>query len=142
MFAQQIKFISCLKILIGELSTLATGFEVADVQLRYYLFYWLEKETHILRKLGDYEYNNGDHSYGSLLSRDETMNETSDDIDFSRTSSSFHEQVIEEQKIFQAKVSRLNKRKEWLRSNELLLRTFLSYCSLHNSKGGMTILFK
>ena len=142
MFAQQIKFISCLKILIEELSTLATGFEVAGGQLRYYLFYWLEKETHILRKLGDYDYNNGYHSYGSLLSRDESMNETSEEIDSSRTGSLFHEQVIEEQKVFQSKVSRLNKRKEWLRSNELLLRTFLSYCSLHNSKGGMTILFK
>ncbi len=47
-----------------------------------------------------------------------------------------HEQVLEDQKIFQAKIQRLNKRKEWLRSNELLLRTFLSYCSLHNAKGG------
>jgi hypothetical protein len=33
-FAQQIKFISCLKILIEEMSTLATGFEVVGGQLR------------------------------------------------------------------------------------------------------------
>ena len=29
-----------------------------------------------------------------------------------------------------------NRRKEWLRSNELLLRTFLSYCYLNIAKGG------
>ena len=34
MFAQQMKFISCLKILIEEMSTLATGFEVIGGQLR------------------------------------------------------------------------------------------------------------
>ena len=34
MFAQQIKFLSCLKILIQEMSTLATGFEVIGGQLR------------------------------------------------------------------------------------------------------------
>jgi len=34
-FAQQIKFISCLKILVEEMSTLATGFEVVGGQLRY-----------------------------------------------------------------------------------------------------------
>ena len=34
------------------------------------------------------------------------------------------------------KVQRLNRRKEWLRSNELLLRTFLSYCSLHSAANG------
>jgi hypothetical protein len=49
---------------------------------------------------------------------------------------SFMPQVLEDQSRFQAKVQRINKRKEWLRCNELLLRTFLSYCSLHNAKGG------
>jgi hypothetical protein len=34
MFAQQMKFIACLKILIEEMSTLATGFEVVGGQLR------------------------------------------------------------------------------------------------------------
>ena len=33
--AQQLKFISCLKILMEELSTLATGFEADGGQLRY-----------------------------------------------------------------------------------------------------------
>ena len=37
-FAQQIKFISCLKILIEEMSTLATGFEVVGGQLRLIFF--------------------------------------------------------------------------------------------------------
>ena len=59
MFAQQIKFLSCLKILIQEMSTLATGFEVVGGQLRYYLYYWLERETHILRNIADYQYCRG-----------------------------------------------------------------------------------
>ena len=52
------------------------------------------------------------------------------------TSSLLHEQVLRDQKTFEAKIARLNKRKQWLRSNELLLRTFLSYCSLHSATGG------
>ena len=47
-----------------------------------------------------------------------------------------HEQVLKDQRTFQEKISRLNKRKEWLKANELLLRTFLSYCSLHSASGG------
>lgn len=54
-FAQQLKFISCLKILIEEMSTLANGFEVVGGQLRYYMYYWLERETELLKKLGDYK---------------------------------------------------------------------------------------
>lgn len=54
-FAQQFKFISCLKILIEEMSTLANGFEVVGGQLRYYMYYWLERETELLKKLGDYK---------------------------------------------------------------------------------------
>lgn len=53
-----------------------------------------------------------------------------------------HEQVLEDQKSFHDKIERLNRRKEWLRSNELLLRTFLSYCSLHGAKGGGLISIK
>ncbi len=129
MFAQQIKFLSCLKILIQEMSTLATGFEVIGGQLRYYLYYWLERETHILRKLGDYDYKQSElgESIFNRVDREEI------DEEFE-----LHEQVMEDQKTFQARIERLNRRKEWLRSNELLLRTFISYCSLHNAKGGRT----
>lgn len=96
------------------------------------MYYWLERETHILRKLGDYQYKNIDEPSESIFNskyNDENVKVEPEEV-------LLHEQVLEEQNTFQAKIQRLNKRKEWLRSNELLLRTFLSYCSLHNAKGG------
>ena len=102
------------------------------------MYYWLERETHILRKLGDYQYKNIDGLGESIFNSnypDETAKVEADEV-------LLHEQVLEEQKTFQAKIQRLNRRKEWLRSNELLLRTFLSYCSLHNAKGGKLIMQK
>ena len=55
-FSQQLKFICCLKILIEEMSTLANGFEVVGGQLRYYMYYWLERETELLKQLIDNRY--------------------------------------------------------------------------------------
>lgn len=52
--AQQLKFIACLKILMEELSTLATGFEVDGGQLRYQLYIWLEREVDALKQLCNY----------------------------------------------------------------------------------------
>lgn len=52
--AQQLKFVACLKILMEELSTLATGFEVDGGQLRYQLYIWLEKEVEALKQLCNY----------------------------------------------------------------------------------------
>lgn len=55
--AQQLKFVACLKILMEELSTLATGFEVDGGQLRYQLYVWLEREVDALRQLCNYSVN-------------------------------------------------------------------------------------
>lgn len=52
--AQQLKFVACLKILMEELSTLATGYEVDGGQLRYQLYLWLEREVDALRQLCNY----------------------------------------------------------------------------------------
>ena len=136
-FTQQIKFISCLKILIEEMSTLSTGFEVVGGQLRYYMYYWLERETQLLRELGDFKSDNT----LSLESEEENYQEENsllESAEFNNTlePSLLHEQVLKDQKTFQAKIYRMNKRKEWLRSNELLLRTFLCYCSLHSANSG------
>lgn len=161
-FAQQIKFISCLKILIEEMSNLATGFEVTGGQLRYYMYYWLERETQLLRELGDYkgtsetselmsleeEQVNDDSSLLYLQNNQQKMSKqdilassssSSSTCSATTTSNLLHEQVLNDQKIFHEKIKRLNKRKAWLRSNELLLRTFLSYCSLHSASAqGLT----
>lgn len=43
---------------------------------------------------------------------------------------------MQETQDFEAKVQRASKRKQWLKENETLLRTLLSYCSLHGASGG------
>ena len=45
--AQQLKFIACLKILMAEMATLATGFEVDGGQLRLQLYLWLDRELQV-----------------------------------------------------------------------------------------------
>lgn len=52
--AQQLKFVACLRIMMVELSTLATGFEVDGGQLRYQLFVWLENAVEVLHRLCQY----------------------------------------------------------------------------------------
>ena len=47
-----------------------------------------------------------------------------------------HELIRAEKFDFQAKLERMARRKQWLRSNQTLLRTLLSYCSLQGSSGG------
>jgi hypothetical protein len=115
------------------------------------MYYWLERETQVLRELGDYgnPYDSGlPLSYDELDDASLTSNfefKTSGSMNKNNHTSEhdqsvlLHEQLLKDQNIFQNKVQRLNKRKEWLRSNELLLRTFLSYCSLHSAnRAGLT----
>ncbi|UYV72064.1 DMXL1 [Cordylochernes scorpioides] len=118
--AQQLKFIACLKIMMEELSTLATGFEVDGAQLRYQLYIWLEKSVFALRELCNY--SNGQ----ALSSSTEAIGETFEDM-----STSFEEKAN-----FETKMQRASRRKHWLKANEALLRTLLSYCSLHGAHGG------
>jgi hypothetical protein len=142
LFAQQLKFIACLKVLIEEMSTLATGFEVTGGQLRYYMYYWLEREINILKDLSDYQCSicennlNVNEIEDSLITCTDTCGLLTNTDDDHHESDHLHEQVIKDQKSFHAKIQRLNRRKLWLRSNELLLRTLLSYCSLHSAHGG------
>ena len=60
--AQQLKFVACLKILMGEMATLATGFEVDGGQLRLQLYLWLDRELQVCYnyytfKLSQYKHN-------------------------------------------------------------------------------------
>lgn len=135
--AQQLKFIACLKILMEELSTLATGFEVDGGQLRYQLYVWLEREVEALKQLCNYATNDmGDSANVTLEDHpNESQHETP------LMSSKFqhptlHEILLQEKCDFEAKVARAAKRKRWLKANETLLRTLLSYCSLHGASGG------
>ncbi|XP_076252311.1 rabconnectin-3 alpha isoform X2 [Rhynchophorus ferrugineus] len=130
--AQQLKFVACLKILMEELSTLATGFEVDGGQLRYQLYIWLEKEVEALRELCNY--TTSDCIESSDL---ETSPEPEGQSAEHNPKPTLHEILIQEKLDFEAKVQRAAKRKRWLRANETLLRTLLSYCSLHGATGGL-----
>ncbi|KAG5878732.1 hypothetical protein JTB14_000166 [Gonioctena quinquepunctata] len=131
--AQQLKFVACLKILMEELSTLATGFEVDGGQLRYQLYMWLEKEVEALKVLCNY--TSGDNAMADLELPPDPENTTT--IEPSNSKPTLHEILVQEKLDFEAKVQRAAKRKCWLRANETLLRTLLSYCSLHGATGGL-----
>ena len=55
MIAEQLKFRACLKILMTELRTLATGFEVDGGKLRFQLYSWLEKEIAAMHTICNYK---------------------------------------------------------------------------------------
>ncbi|XP_045775741.1 dmX-like protein 2 isoform X3 [Maniola jurtina] len=127
--AQQLKFVACLKILMEELSTLATGFEVDGGHLRYQLYIWLEREVEALRRLCGYVSAPGAASGGELICAD-------GDPPPLPEKPTLHQLLIREKADFEAKVQRAVRRKKWLKANETLLRTLLSYCSLHGAGGG------
>ena len=137
--AQQLKFIGCLKIMMEELSTLATGFEVDGGLLRYQLYIWLEREVEALKQLCNYGVTDSflqgtddqDEVEGSHLQS--TMREL-----FAKEGRkpTLHEVMLAEKADFEVKVKRAAKRKEWLQANQTLLRTLLSYCGLRGANGG------
>ncbi|XP_061395403.1 dmX-like protein 2 [Musca vetustissima] len=131
--AQQLKFVACLKILMEELSTLATGFEVDGGQLRYQLYIWLEKEVEALQQLCNYcKFDSAD-----LKNTSDIMKEKDNPVSYILSEKpTLHEILLHEKQDFEAKVMRAAKRKKWLKANETLLRTLLSYCSLHGASGG------
>jgi len=47
-----------------------------------------------------------------------------------------HEVILAEKNDFDAKLTRMERRKQWLKANQLLLRTLMSYSALHGSRGG------
>ncbi|KAK9294166.1 hypothetical protein QLX08_011144 [Tetragonisca angustula] len=132
--AQQLKFVACLKILMEELSTLATGFEVDGGQLRYQLYVWLEREVDALRQLCNYSVS----SDGDANNASEYEGGMVDDVQPCKSGEqpTLHEILMAEKLDFEAKVQRAARRKKWLKANETLLRTLLSYCSLHGASGG------
>ncbi|XP_033329143.2 rabconnectin-3 alpha isoform X7 [Megalopta genalis] len=134
--AQQLKFVACLKILMEELSTLATGFEVDGGQLRYQLYVWLEREVDALRQLCSYSVNSDGEPYN--VSEYEGGGMVDDIQSHSRPGEqpTLHEILVADKLDFEAKVQRVVRRKKWLKANETLLRTLLSYCSLHGASGG------
>ncbi|XP_055931190.1 dmX-like protein 2 isoform X2 [Argiope bruennichi] len=140
--AQQLKFIACLKIMMEELSTLATGYEVDGGQLRYQLYIWLEKSVSALKDLCLYgasseNYDEAVNEESMAMDGSSHSNANWDSaLDFSNQRASLHEILLADKLDFEAKLQRASRRKQWLKANEALLRTLLSYCSLHGAHGG------
>ncbi|XP_037104413.1 dmX-like protein 2 isoform X1 [Syngnathus acus] len=134
--AEQLKFRACLKILMTELRTLATGFEVDGGKLRFQLYSWLEKEIAAIHNICNYKVegkeqeSEAEHWVERAASVD-----ISDDM-FERLDACAYERHQMERRRLQAKQQHSERRKAWLRKNQALLRVFLSYCSLHGAKGG------
>ncbi|XP_031517974.1 dmX-like protein 2 isoform X1 [Papio anubis] len=132
--AEQLKFRACLKILMTELRTLATGYEVDGGKLRFQLYNWLEKEIAALHEICNHEsvikeYSSKTYSKveSDLLNQEEMVDKP--DI------GSYERHQIERRRL-QAKREHAERRKSWLQKNQDLLRVFLSYCSLHGAQGG------
>ncbi|XP_041837885.1 dmX-like protein 2 isoform X1 [Melanotaenia boesemani] len=134
--AEQLKFRACLKILMTELRTLATGFEVDGGKLRFQLYNWLEKEIAAMHKICNYKVEGKEE--GSEVERwgDRTASVDISDEALEGIEAGAYERHQMERRRLQAKQQHSERRKAWLRKNQALLRVFLSYCSLHGAKGG------
>ncbi|XP_069766655.1 dmX-like protein 2 [Narcine bancroftii] len=131
--AEQLKFRACLKILMTELRTLATGYEVDGGKLRFQLYNWLEKEIHALHQICNYKTEVKDLD----VEIDKVSNPSFDQEELTEgTEGASYERHQIDRRRLQAKQEHAEKRKWWLRRNQALLRVFLSYCSLHGAQGG------
>lgn len=131
--AQQLKFTSCLKIMMEELRTLATGFEVDGGQLRFQLYVWLEHEVETLRTVCNY-------GLGKIM---DDVKEKGDEKDADQSelqggikSPALHELIHARRIDLEEKRQRATRRKNWLRSHHHLLRTLFSYAVLYGLNGG------
>ncbi|XP_037115641.1 dmX-like protein 1 isoform X2 [Syngnathus acus] len=113
--ATQLKFTACLKILTNELRTLSTGYELDGGKLRYQLYQWLEREVVTLQHCC---------SYKPCLAEVSTL----EDVQSGG--------LVEDERAPSPCSDSQRSRRHWLKSNQPLLRMFLSYCSLYGSHGG------
>ncbi|XP_029431337.1 dmX-like protein 2 isoform X2 [Rhinatrema bivittatum] len=132
--AEQLKFRACLKILMTELRTLATGYEIDGGKLRFQLYNWLEKEIAAMHDICNRETESKEYyteTYSKLDGDIAAPEMVLDKPDIG----SYERHQIERRRL-QAKREHAEKRKWWLQNNQALLRVFLSYCSLHGAQGG------
>lgn len=125
--AQQLKFVACLKILMEELSTLATGFEVDGGQLRYQLYVWLEKEVEALKQLCNYSSSESESTASDEGAQLEQSGDRDTPVLGMRTIAekpTLHEILAAEKQDFEAKVLRAARRKRWLKGKHLSFLKF------------------
>ncbi|CAF0799637.1 unnamed protein product, partial [Didymodactylos carnosus] len=142
---QYIKLICCLKIVVEEMATLATGFEVVGGQLRHHLYCWLEQEIKIIRQLcgmglnRDGENSGGGDGLSEVLNEpilfDMGMNDDNTENGQIPYQSSTPSSLIRTSHL-ETKFKRIIRRRQWLKSNEHLLRTLVSFTTLHGMQGG------
>ncbi|XP_009068911.1 PREDICTED: dmX-like protein 2 isoform X3 [Acanthisitta chloris] len=130
--AEQLKFRACLKILMTELRTLATGYEVDGGKLRFQLYNWLEKEIAAMHEICNHDA--GDKDYCKAYTK--VNGDLLDQEDMDKPDIGSYERHQIERRRLQAKREHAERRKWWLQKNQALLRVFLSYCSLHGAQGG------
>lgn len=126
--AQQLKFVACLKILMEELSTLATGFEVDGGQLRYQLYVWLEKEVEALRQLCNYSYSDADGAKEDTAIHDTSQLDRETPVPQQRNFNekpTLHEILMQEKLDFEAKVHRAARRKRWLKGKRFCTKCWV-----------------
>uniref|UniRef100_A0A8C5XDG4 Dmx like 2 n=1 Tax=Microcebus murinus TaxID=30608 RepID=A0A8C5XDG4_MICMU len=132
--AEQLKFRACLKILMTELRTLATGYEVDGGKLRFQLYNWLEKEIAALHDICNHESVIKEYSSKTYAKVESDLLDHEEMVDKPDIGSYERHQI--ERRRLQAKREHAERRKLWLQKNQDLLRVFLSYCSLHGAQGG------
>uniref|UniRef100_A0A8K9XZR1 Dmx-like 2 n=1 Tax=Oncorhynchus mykiss TaxID=8022 RepID=A0A8K9XZR1_ONCMY len=130
--AEQLKFRACLKILMTELRTLATGYEVDGGKLRFQLYSWLEKEIGAMHRICNYKV----HTHTICHYKVHTHHLQLQGTHTHTPSAGAYERHQLGRRRLAAKQLHAERRKAWLRKNQALLRVFLSYCSLHGAKGG------
>lgn len=132
--AEQLKFRACLKILMTELRTLATGYEVDGGKLRFQLYNWLEKEIAALHEICNHESVIKEYSSKTYSKVESELLDQEAMVDKPDIGSYERHQI--DRRRLQAKREHAERRKLWLQKNQDLLRVFLSYCSLHGAQGG------
>uniref|UniRef100_A0A158R4B7 WD_REPEATS_REGION domain-containing protein n=1 Tax=Syphacia muris TaxID=451379 RepID=A0A158R4B7_9BILA len=127
--AQHMKFVASLRLMMEEMSTLASGFEVDGGQLRFQLFKWLEKEVEMLKEVCDYE--SCDESTGTVAANEDN---SSGLVTENSSSVPQHEVINTNGTEVDFRDQNTAQRRNWLLSNQKLLRSFTSYCTLHNAQ--------
>uniref|UniRef100_A0A0R3RIQ7 Rav1p_C domain-containing protein n=1 Tax=Elaeophora elaphi TaxID=1147741 RepID=A0A0R3RIQ7_9BILA len=126
--AQHMKFTATLRLLVEELSALASAFEVDGGQLRLQLLNWLEAGVSVLQKICG---NCNDYNSLKLVDIDENEDKFNDDI---IEDTPLHETVLMDREETSTWFHSGLHRRRWLCTNKKLLRAFISYCTLHNSQ--------
>ncbi|XP_043192763.1 dmX-like protein 2 isoform X3 [Amphibalanus amphitrite] len=132
--AQQLKFIGCLQLMMEELSNLASGLGVDGGQLRYQLYLWLERQVDALIDVCNYD--GGTVDVAALPTTADEEDATPPPCFPGDRRPTLHDVLLTDKMDFEAKLQRATRRKTWLKANQALLRTLLSYCSLQGAAGG------